>query len=135
MTNDYIRRLRETFQTLTNDFQRIWQRDYEGDINRYKKRLEKGAVDIASFLYSIPEIPELDSYQSLVALVGERSNVRNSAIGFKYSGIQDSMLDYLLVSVTNNQPNYDSLFSKQGFESAFQLLLEDSTLDVKRQER
>lgn len=131
MSNDYIGRLRETFQTLTNDFQRIWQRDYEEDIERYKKRLEKGAVDIASFLYSIPEIRELDSYQSLVTLVGEKPNVRDSAIGFKYSGIQDSMLDYLLVSATNNQPNYDSLFSKQGFESAFQLLLEDSTLEVK----
>lgn len=131
MTNDYIRRLRKIFQTLTDDFQEIWQRDYEGDIEHYKKRLEKGAFDIASFLYSIPEIRELDSYQSLVTLVGEKPNVRDSAIGFKYSGIQDSMLDYLLVSVTNNQPNYDSLFSKQGFELAFQLLLEDYTLDVK----
>ncbi|MBS3795284.1 MAG: hypothetical protein KGY80_10325 [Candidatus Thorarchaeota archaeon] len=54
--------------------------------------------------------------------------MKNSEIGIM--DIQSAIIDYLLISVTNNERNYNSLFSKEGFEKALKLLLEDIELEV-----
>ncbi|MHA2236103.1 MAG: hypothetical protein ACXADH_05250 [Candidatus Kariarchaeaceae archaeon] len=130
MIDDYPKRLEMIFRKLTDDFKDIWERDYSSKIENYISRLErKGAFDIVYFIYSIPEIEELDSFSNLKNLVSEK--LRQGFLRKYERESSDALIDYLVISVTNNEISYDNLFSQEGFDLAFQLLLEDTIVEGK----